>query len=153
MRTLVLGLGNWLLSDEGVGVHAARALEAAGVPDGVVVLEVGTAILDALPELAHADRVIVVDAVAAGGAPGTVYRFSMDQSLPNPCIASMHGFDITRVLALAERPSAPEVVVIGIEPARTGWSLDLSPEVSASLDRVIGAVLHEAGGLGSLAGA
>ena len=66
--TVVLGVGNLLLGDEGVGVHAARALLAGDLHDAEV-LDVGTAILDALPALERARFIVVIDAVEAGGTP------------------------------------------------------------------------------------
>jgi len=144
MKTLVLGLGNLLLRDEGVGVHAVRLLQAEGVPIGTTVLDVGTAILDTLLELEDADRIIVIDAVKAeGGVPGSVYRMPMESFVSSRCIASMHGFDLARVLALAGRSHPPEVVVIGVEPLEIDWSLSLSPEVAAVLPKVVELVLKE----------
>jgi hydrogenase maturation protease len=143
MKTLVLGLGNLLLSDEGVGVHAVRALLREGFPDGTTILEVGTAILDALPTIEVAERIIVVDAVKADGIPGSVYRMDFSGFIQKPVIASMHGFDLARVLALAGRTDPPEVVVIGVEPAVIDWSMDLSPQVTASFDVVLEAIREE----------
>jgi hydrogenase maturation protease len=65
MRTLVLGIGNLLLCDEGVGVHAVRALQLEKMPEDVVIIESGTAFLDALPEIEKADRIIIIDAMAS----------------------------------------------------------------------------------------
>ena len=59
-----MGIGNLLLGDEGVGVHAARELLKEELPEGIKVLEIGTSILDALPELEKAHRVIVLDAMS-----------------------------------------------------------------------------------------
>ena len=145
MRTLVLGIGNLLLGDEGVGVHVARALALEDVPDHVA-LEVGTAFLDALPEIESADRIIVVDAMKADGAPGTIYRVRFDECLHPEVIASLHGFDLSLVMFLAGRPSAPEVVVIGVEPARIDWGTELSPEVEAVVPEAVAAVVAEARG-------
>ncbi len=142
-HTVVLGLGNLLLADEGVGVHAARALAGCGVGDGVDVLDVGTAILDALPALESADRVIVIDAVKADGPPGSVYLVPFDRIAPAEQIASMHGFDLSRVVALLGRKEPPDVVVIGVEPARIQWSLELSPAVAEALPSVLEAVRRE----------
>lgn len=144
LNTLVLGLGNLLLRDEGVGVHVARALIEQGLPAGVSVLDIGTAILDALPAMEKADRIIVIDAVMAdGGTPGAIYRMSLDAFEENRCIASMHGFDISRTLALAGRSESPEVVVIGVEPAQIDWSLELSTEVSQALPEVVKLIYAE----------
>ncbi len=145
-HTVVLGLGNLLLGDEGVGVHAARALLAGGVP-GAEVLDVGTAILDALPALARAERLVVIDAVQAGGTPGSIYRMPFDRVRPAATVAGLHGFDLARALALAGRAEAPErVVVLGVEPARVEWSVELSPAVAAAMPFLLDAVRVEVEG-------
>jgi hydrogenase maturation protease len=143
MKTLVLGVGNLLLGDEGVGVHAARALIAKGCPDNTVVLDIGTAILDALPAVEEADRIIVVDAIKADGSPGTIYRMPFDAFLRPQCIASMHGFDFSRLLALAEHHQSPEVLVFGVEPRHIDWSLELSSEVQQAMPALLEAVCQE----------
>ena len=141
-NTLVLGLGNLLLGDEGVGVHAARALQDECCED-VEIQDVGTAILDALPALERADRVIVMDAMKGHGDPGTIYRTPMDQCTGNSCIASLHGFDLRSVLTLAGCETSPEVLVLGVEPAVVEWSMALSPPVKNALPVLLEAVREE----------
>lgn len=143
MRNLVLGLGNLLLADEGVGVHVAQQLLAAEHIDDLVVLDVGNAVLDAMPAIAAADRVIVVDAMQGGGPPGTVYRVPIDDCLNAGLIGSVHGFDIKSVLHLLGRREPPEIIVIGIEPEVIGWSLELSESVAAVLPDVLTSVRRE----------
>ena len=143
MKTLVLGIGNLLLCDEGVGVHVARALQRERLPENVVTLEVGTAFLDALPEIERADRIIIVDAMQAEHAPGTIYRVPFDDCVRPECIASLHGFDLSRVIYMAGRESTPEAVVIGVEPARIDWGTDLSPEIQKMIPSVIEAIKVE----------
>lgn len=145
MKTLVLGLGNLLLADEGIGVHVAHALMAKGVPDTTTVLDIGTAILDALPALESAENVIIVDAMKANGLPGTVYRIGLNECVQKEYVASMHGFDIARALALTQRVGTPTITVIGIEPECIEWSMQLSPNVAASIPMVIKAVEKETG--------
>jgi hydrogenase maturation protease len=142
-KTLVLGIGNLLLGDEGVGVHAARALQREECPREVEILEIGTAILDALPALEKADRVIVLDAMKYDGDPGTIYRIPLGKCESSQCIASMHGFDIFRVLALTGREVPPEVLVLGVEPFYLGWSMELSPQVTDALAFLIESVKRE----------
>jgi len=142
-KTLVLGIGNLLLGDEGVGVHAARALMGNECSRGVEVLEVGTAILDALPALENAEHIILLDAMKCDGKPGTVYRIPLGKCRTSQCIASMHGFDIFRVLALTGRKVPPEVLVFGVEPSYIGWSMELSPPVSNALAFLVEAVKME----------
>ena len=143
MTTLILGIGNLLLTDEGVGCHAARALQEEALPEDVVVLEAGTDFLSALPEIEKADRIIIVDAMQGDEAPGTVYRVPFEECLKPQCIASLHGFDVSRTLYLAGRDTVPEVVVFGVEPALIQWGTELSPAVREMMPAVIEAVKRE----------
>jgi hydrogenase maturation protease len=140
VRTLVLGIGNLLLCDEGVGVHVVHALQRRQLPADVVTVEAGTAVLDALPDIEQADRIIVVDAMKGDEAPGTIYRVPFKDCVRPACIASLHGFDLSRVLFLAGRISAPEVIVIGVEPVRIDWGTELSPEIQAIVPDIIEAI-------------
>ncbi len=142
MKTLVLGVGNLLMGDDGVGVHAAMTLCREGGLAGVEILEVGTAILDALPALEAADRIVVMDAVYAGEAPGTVYRVPLSSCADNNCIASVHGLSLIRILALYGM-QVPEGVVLGVEPEHIGWSMSLSPRVEKALPKLLEAVREE----------
>jgi hydrogenase maturation protease len=133
LRNLILGIGNLLLGDEGVGVHAVRHLDQTRLPPDTKVLEVGTAILDALPELEKAERVILIDAMKYNGAPGTVYRIPLSKCRSSRSIASLHGFDLSRVVALTNRKDLPKAIVFGVEPAFVGWSMELSSQVMKAL--------------------
>jgi hydrogenase maturation protease len=73
-RVLIAGVGNVLLSDDGVGVHAVRELQKNPMP-GVTVAEIGTAIFHGLHFLENAEHVLVIDATKGGKPPGTVYVF------------------------------------------------------------------------------
>jgi hydrogenase maturation protease len=143
MNTLILGIGNLLLCDEGVGVHVARALAQRELPRGVSVVEAGTAFLDVLPEIEKADRILLVDAMEGGAAPGSVYRVPFDQCQHPDMLASLHGFDMSRVLFMAGNDRSPEVTVFGIEPARIEWGTELSPAVQRVMPAVEQAILSE----------
>lgn len=143
MQTIILGIGNELLGDEGVGVHAARLLQLENLPGNTRVLEIGTSILDALQDLETAGRVIIVDAMKAGSSPGTVYKVPLESCQGPTCIASMHGFDIFRVMALAGFSRTPPVTVFGVEPALIDWSMELSPAVSQAMPFLLEAVRQE----------
>ncbi len=143
MQTLVLGLGNELLADEGVGVHAARLLQEERLPETTRVLEVGTSILDALEDLERAERVIVLDAMKGNGSPGDVYKIALADCSGSMTIASMHGFDIFRVMALMGRSAPPRVLVFGVEPEQVNWSMTLTSSVTRSLPCLLEAVRKE----------
>ena len=146
MNTLILGMGNLLLRDEGVGVHVARALAQAALPENVWVVEAGTAFLDVLPDIERADRILLVDAMEAGGTPGSVYRIPFDQCRHPDMLASLHGFDLSRALYMAGSNRSPEVTVFGIEPETIDWGTELSTRVQRSLPTVEAAILKEIAG-------
>lgn len=143
-NTLVLGIGNLLLGDEGLGVHAVRELQTVNrhLP-GVEIIEVGTAILEALPALERADKVILLDALHVDGEPGSVYRVPLNKCSKSPFVVSMHGFDVFRVLALAQRKDFPDVIVLGVKPAHIGWSTELSDQVVNALPTLLTAIYQE----------
>ncbi len=144
MRTAIVGIGNGLMRDEGVGVHVARALADAELPEGVLVIDAGTD-PDVAFDLDGLDRVIVVDTVRGGEAPGTVYRFG-DGVEPDPAGVRRASHDVgllETLRALSPPGEAPEVVVIGVEPEKIEWGLDLSTVVRRSVPRVVEIVQQE----------
>lgn len=143
IKTLVMGLGNELLGDEGVGVHAARSLQQQPLSKIVEIIAAGTAILDTLWYPERAERVIIIDAMKAGGSPGTLYRTELSDCREKDAIASMHGFDIFRVMAMTGKKELPEVTVFGVEPEHIGWSLKLSPAVHRTVPHLLKIVEKE----------
>ncbi len=137
---LVAGLGNLLLADDGVGVHAVRGL-ARRVPAGVRAVEIGTAVLDALHLIERADKLLAIDAMQAGGRPGEIYSFALDDVANPPAKPSLHDFGLRAAFDFLPG-RRPDVLVLGVEPARIELGLDLSPEVSAALSGVIEAALR-----------
>lgn len=123
----ILGMGNTLLRDDGVGVKVIEKLLERPLPPEVSVLDVGTGILRMLPELVRAQRIIVVDAMRGGGVPGTVYQYLGAE--PRPVgTRSVHDIQFEEVLAhLRLLGHDPEVQFYGLEPAEIGFSLELSP--------------------------
>ena len=143
-RPLVLGLGNLLLGDDGVGIHAVRRLSRESLTC-VPAVEAGTALLDALPLLAAARRVIALDAMAGSGEPGTIYRFKGADRMRSAQDGSMHGLDLARVLAMLPENERPEVTFLGVEPARVDYGLELSEPVAAALPRLLDLLREEVG--------
>jgi len=142
--TVVLGVGNLLRADDGVGVHVAHALLARDDLGDVTVLDGGVAPLDALAHAGPMQRLIIVDAAELGEAPGTFRVLDPDDLAPQDGDAvSLHDLDLLWALnvmrATGEHP--PETVVIGVQPAAMDWSTELSPAVAARLDDITQAVL------------
>jgi hydrogenase maturation protease len=140
VSTLVLGLGNLVHADDGVGVHAVHCLQKdERVPPGVVLLDGGTQGLALLPYLCGVDRLLVIDAVDVGEQPGTVIRLEGAALDGLPGKASVHqlGFaDLMTAMKLLGEPPR-ETVVIGVQPQSTDWSAELTPPVRDKLTIVI----------------
>lgn len=149
---LVLGLGNVLLEDDGVGAAAvALLLERYAPPEGVRVLDGGTLGLSLLPYLEGADRVILVDAVRAEGPPGSVVRLDGDEV--GPAVAtrlSPHQVGVADLLDgarwLGRYPD--RVVLLGLVPESMELAVGLSPRVHAALPELVQRAVGEARALG-----
>ena len=143
---LVLGVGNILLSDEGVGVRVVEAIKEMKLPDDVELLDGGTGAFDLLNVMADREKVIIIDAVKGGGEPGTIYRLSPeDIRMKKQHLTSVHQMSLPDTLAIAKISGcAPrDVVIYGIEPKRLDWGLELSPEVAAVVPRVMELIVRE----------
>ena len=143
---MILGVGNLLMGDEGVGIHAIQALAERELPTGVELVDGGTSTLDLLPHLHKARRVIIIDALKAGGAPGDIYRCRPEDLVENrEHPMSLHQVDFVQLMQMAERMGYQigPAVIYGVEPAEIGWSMELSPEVATKVPKLLELVLEE----------
>jgi hydrogenase maturation protease len=146
-RIAVVGVGNLLLKDEGIGIHVVRALQESPLPDGVVVIDGGTS-PDVLDYLEPADKLVIIDAAEAGGVPGAIYRFRPDEvTLETGEAISLHELGLVSSLKtmslLGKTP--PEVIIIGIQPKEIAWGMELSPELKEKVPEIVRVVLKETG--------
>uniref|UniRef100_A0A7C1J8M8 Hydrogenase maturation protease n=1 Tax=Ammonifex degensii TaxID=42838 RepID=A0A7C1J8M8_9THEO len=135
-RLLVLGVGNLLLRDEGLGIHAVRELKQRGYPPEVEIVDGGTAGLDLLYFIEEASRLIIIDAVKGAAPPGTLFCFTLEDTEDLVPISSysLHGVGLEEVLYLAKAMGVlPPTVIFGIQPAELDWGTALSPVVAAQL--------------------
>ena len=141
-RKIVLGLGNTLNRDEGLGVHALKALEqhiAGQVPE-LEFLDGGVLGLNLLPLVEEASHLLVLDAIDARKEPGTVIEMKRDEiPLYTGIKMSDHQITFQEVLGLASfRGRLPEHLhLIGIQPADLSIGVDLSPIVTACMPEVM----------------
>ena len=159
--TLVLGLGNPLRQDDGVGARVVAELERRGLPEGVAALDGGTAGLGLLSTIEGWRRVIVVDAADLARLPGEFVRFrpedvvlkgvSESSGRSGARLVSLHTAGLAEVLALAKRLGhpLPEMVVFGVQPAEIGWGEGLSQAVEEAVPRLTEAVFRETTGEGN----
>lgn len=152
MRILVLGLGNLLLSDEGVGVRIVQALGAShDLPDEVDVLDGGTSGMDLLDAVADRDCLIVADAVNADGPAGRLIRLeNADIRQLFETRFSPHQLGLSDLLAnLRLIDKAPRrVIVIGVVPENLSLGLDLSPAAAGGRDAAVQMIVDELSRLG-----
>ncbi len=140
-RILIIGVGNLLLGDEGVGVHIVEKLMKMSLPSGVEVVDGGTGGISILNLMEDADKVIIVDAVLGGGAPGEIYVVEKDRLINGKVkFFSLHELDLQSALMIGKELGKlpPELVLVGVEPKNyEEFSMDLSPEVRAAVPNVI----------------
>ncbi len=147
MRVVVLGVGNILLADEGIGVRAIEKLQRDfDLPPEVVVVDGGTTGMEMLEDLSNADHIIIIDAVRSGKAPGSVIKLTGEQvPVFFKTKLSPHQIGLSDVLAtlefIGEQPGG--VTVIGVEPMSLETSMALSPQVEARLPEVMALVIAE----------
>ena len=147
MKVLVLGIGNILLHDEGIGVLAIEELEQRfSFPAGVELVDGGTCGMELRDLLCDLEQLIIIDAMKNGGRPGTAYRLD-EEGVPAHFRAriSPHQLGISDLLAtLTLTDSLPSrLVLFGVEPENLGTGLGLSPVVAMGLERVVAAVCEE----------
>lgn len=141
MRTVVLGIGNIILSDEGAGVRAAEMLAATyELPRDVEVIDGGTSGMELLGPLSGTDLLVILDAVKANRPPGTVVRLAGGE-VPVFFRArlSPHQISVCDVLAGLEFSGDPpgDMVLIGVEPLTLELGLELTPVVAARVPDMV----------------
>lgn len=149
-RIVIVGIGNILLSDEGIGVYVINELKNLQLPANVEVHDCGTGGLSILNVLDKAEKAVIIDAVKGGGSPGSIYSFTLDEILTEDRrlkMTSLHDLDLTTALKIAELTHIyklpREIVVIGVEPASIEMGMELSPQIRRTIPKIIDLVLKE----------
>jgi len=147
VNTLILGLGNSLRGDDGVGPAVIEWLDRKELPPGVEAIDGGTAGLDIVSTLMDHERAIIVDAANVGRAPGEWVRFMPDmaQLKENDTTLSLHSAGLTEALALGAALNVlpPTIIIYGVQPQNLDWSSQLSAEVQVAVIEIGQAILVE----------
>jgi len=146
-RVVVVGVGNLLLKDEGIGIHAVKSLQDIDLPPDVQLIDGGTS-PDLIAYTRAGDKLIIVDAAKAGGEPGTIYRFQPgDLSGEEGTLVSAHELGIEHNLRLMSLTGNEpgEIIIIGVEPKEIEWGTELSAELRHRLPEIVKTVLGEIG--------
>lgn len=137
-RLLVMGVGNILLADDGLGVWAVQELEKEEWPENVTFMDGGTFTQDIYHLFEGYDDLLVLDVVHAGHPPGTIYRLTEDDLVQNQNQRlSLHDIDLIDSLKMAEMiGKRPKMRVLGMEPEDfTTWQMHLTPTIAAVLPK------------------
>ena len=144
-KILIVGIGNLLCRDEGIGVHVIQEMEDMELAGHIELLDIGTSIPDLLSHLEDVRRLIIVDALKAGGSPGAIYRCKPEDLLANeegPIL--LHEVGLVETLDMAKKMGREiDTVIIGVEPKVLDWGVQLSEEVKKEIPAIIEAVLKE----------
>lgn len=147
ISVLVLGIGNLVMSDDGVGVVVAQKLQKNyRFPENVEILDGGTLGLDLLPKLENITHLILVDAVETGKKAGTCIRlYGQELPIALETKISPHQMGLKDLLAVSQLMghSPQEMVLIGIQPGSIEMEIGLTPDVEAQLDTLVANVLTE----------
>jgi hydrogenase maturation protease len=147
VKTLILGVGNLLMSDEGIGVHIIQHLVSEyHFPEDVQVLDGGTLGTDLLYYLEGVENLLLIDAVEARREPGSLIRLEDDEVPAFMSIKiSPHQMGVPDMLAVAKLKDVypKRLVLLGIQPERVEIGLDLSPLIAGKLDVIIEKVLAQ----------
>lgn len=144
-KTLVLGLGNVLMGDEGIGVHVVRALEQCALPDGVECLDGGTGGFILLEPLQSADRIVLIDAAADASAPGTITRTTPRFSRDYPPTLTAHDVgvkDLLDVFYMQGGSCGVTLYAVTIDP-RQPISINLSQKAVKAAEETVQRILTE----------
>ena len=137
--TVIIGIGNILLQDDGVGVHVIKQLENEKLPSTIELVDGGTSTLDTLGLFLDYKKVIVVDCLRAGLKPGTIYKIKPeDINNYKKENLSIHDVQILDVVKMANMMNKyPEVVIFGIEPEKIALNLEMTETMVSKIPEIV----------------
>ena len=148
-KLLVLGIGNMLLTDDGVGVFASQELMKEDWPEQVTIREGGTFTQDIFYSFKGYSHLLVLDVVHCGGKPGTLYRLTEDALIKDDKQRlSIHDIDLIGSLRMAEKlfGTKSELLVLGVEPKDyVTWNIGLSDDVQTVFPEFLALARKEIG--------
>ncbi|MBL7120259.1 MAG: HyaD/HybD family hydrogenase maturation endopeptidase [Dehalococcoidia bacterium] len=146
-KIAVIGVGNLLLRDEGIGVHVVQALQGMDLENSgdVQVIDAGTS-PDVVLSLEGVDKLIIIDAAEGHCEPGTVYCFRPEE-LPQESagIQSLHEVSFTQSLRILDNLGLKpkDIVIFGVQPKEIDWGLEPSVELTERIPEIVRLVLEE----------
>lgn len=144
----VLGCGNTLVGDDGVGIRVIEKLQEMKLPENVEVIEAGVGGMAILSWIEGSDKVIIVDAVQTGNEPaGTIYRFTDKEMPPSDMfMLSLHDLNLVDTLNIGRivQKMPDEIIIYGVEVVRVAeFTKEMTPEVEDAVPELLKLVLEE----------
>lgn len=147
-KILILGIGNLLMKDDGVGSHIIQYLEESGVelPEGAEIYDGGTAGYDLIPLMKEREKIVIVDALKVDDEPGSVYRFSPEHLVSSKQVYSLHDLGVREIIKqLQILGDEPNIEIIGIVPEDIETlEIGLSDSVRKSIPKAVEQILDAA---------
>ncbi|MEO1784118.1 HyaD/HybD family hydrogenase maturation endopeptidase [Thermodesulfobium sp. 4217-1] len=146
MKIVVIGIGNEIQGDDGLGVHVIKELEKISLPKEVELLAGGTSGPDLIVYFEGVDLLIFVDAIRGGNEPGTMYKYNPEEMKYQRSVAlSPHQIGIPETLRLAEfaDKKPKKSVFFGMEPMNLDFSMELSQPLKEKLPRLVELIVEE----------
>ena len=145
-KVVIIGIGNLLLMDEGIGVHVINELEKYELPQNIAIYDGGTGGFKLMDLMHGAKKVIFIDAVETGKAPGTITTFKSEDvvSTYHKKNYSLHDTDLLEVLKMAELlDNITKINIVGVQPKTINYGTTLSKELKDSIPEIINTVFKE----------
>jgi hydrogenase maturation protease len=144
LKTLVIGVGNLLRCDDGVGIHVVNRLNE--VASYIDTLDVALGSIEILEAMKGRDRVFIVDAIQTGGEPGTIYRVNLSRGEEPPRITHSHGVDLLTTLKLGDSlfpgQMPREIVLLTVEAKDvTTLNMSCTSKVQAAIEKAVEIIL------------
>jgi hydrogenase maturation protease len=144
---LIVGIGNIIMMDEGIGIYAIRELEKLNLPLNVTIFDAGTDVFKIMSCENDFDTVIIIDAVQKKDVPGTIHRMELDEIETEPTQNNLHQISFVEALRLMKLSISnirtAKVILYGIEPEIISFGVGLSPQVQRSMNLLIDIILNE----------
>lgn len=145
-KIAILGVGNLLLKDEGVGIHVVEVLKKLNLPKEVELLDGATLGIDLVYLMEGKDKLIIIDAVKTEAKPGTIFKFSPeDIKEKKQAKLSLHQVGLLEALELNEvrNNKTPEIVIFGIQPQAVDWGMEPTSLIQEKIPEIIELVVKE----------
>ena len=140
-KILIVGLGDRLRGDDGLGCFVIRNLKKRNLPKNVDIEDFGSGVFSLINKFKEYDKIIVVDAIKSGGKPGEIYKLELNE-IENKKITNLHEVKIDKIILISQSLGIKsKIIFIGCEPKNLDYKIGLSKEVRDSIPYIINLII------------